>query len=430
MKQIVIRLIERFKNSRFWKNVAFLSGGAAISQVISVSSTPILTRVFNPEDFGLLAIYISILSFASSAVILSYNYAILPPEKDSDAANVILLCVSLAVVFSIFTIPLILIFKNAIINILGEPRIAPYLWFLPINLLFLGIFQTLNYWATRKAYFDVLAKTKLKVTFSSLITKIGLGLFQLKPMGLFIGKVVSDGIGVFSLFRSCRIKEREILSSSTLSGMKEVFFRYIRFPLFTTPTALLNAAGTNLPIMLISTYYGSEITGLFSMAQRLITIPTALIGVAIGQVYVGEITSLVHKNPKMMFPFFIKTIKRLLVMSLLPAIVFLFGGSYIVPFLLGKEWQVAGVYLQYLSISFIASFIAAPVSGVFSVLEKQDIAFIWNIARLFLVFVSFFVAFQMDLSAKWAILCYAISILFIDIWRIFLVSHILRKDYC
>ena len=44
----------------FLKAVSVLMGGTAFAQLLSVLITPLLTRLYSPNDFALLAIYISL----------------------------------------------------------------------------------------------------------------------------------------------------------------------------------------------------------------------------------------------------------------------------------------------------------------------------------------------------------------------------------
>jgi O-antigen/teichoic acid export membrane protein len=424
--KITRQLLNRFRESEFWRNVAVLAGSTAIGQLLSVIITPFVTRLYKPEDFGLVAVYTSMSGFIAAVVCLSYQYAILPPDEDLDAANVLALCLLLAVGFSVVTVPVIYFWRGDIAGRLGEPRLACYLWLLPLSTLFIGFYKTFNFWATRREAFSHVAKTDLSRSIGSVIAKLGLGILGFRPLGLFIGVIMSEGIGMGSLLRLAWLRDQQIFRLVTFSGIKREFRRYVRFPLFTTPTALVNAAGTNLPVMLLATLYGTQVTGWFSLAHRLIIIPTTLVGAAVGRVYLGKITSLVHTNPEEMYVFFIKTVKRLIFISILLGFSFIVGGAFFIPLLFGREWNETGVYLQLLSFSFIAGFVATPVSQIFSLLERQDLAFFWNIIRFIVVTTSLCGAKLLELSARLAILLFSVSMMLVDVYRLLLVSRITR----
>jgi hypothetical protein len=81
-------LAQRLKpQSASSRNVLKLAGGTAGSQVISVAAAPILTRLYGPESFGGLAMFVSLLSLLNLVGSLSYKLDIPLPEDDVDNAN-------------------------------------------------------------------------------------------------------------------------------------------------------------------------------------------------------------------------------------------------------------------------------------------------------------------------------------------------------
>ena len=77
---------------RFAKGVAVLAGGAALGQAITVLVSPILTRLYSPEDFGVFGVYASILGIVTVIASLRYEYALPFPEDGETAANILALC--------------------------------------------------------------------------------------------------------------------------------------------------------------------------------------------------------------------------------------------------------------------------------------------------------------------------------------------------
>ena len=50
------------KENSFGKDVLKLVSGTAVAQVLSILAAPILTRLYAPEAFGVLALFVSITS--------------------------------------------------------------------------------------------------------------------------------------------------------------------------------------------------------------------------------------------------------------------------------------------------------------------------------------------------------------------------------
>ena len=54
-------MIKKLNNcSSFTKNVLTLMTGTTVAQAIPIAISPILTRIYTPSDFGLLALFIAI----------------------------------------------------------------------------------------------------------------------------------------------------------------------------------------------------------------------------------------------------------------------------------------------------------------------------------------------------------------------------------
>lgn len=77
------------------RNVLKLAGGTAGSQVIAMAAAVILTRLYGPESFGVLATFVSILALLNVVSSLRYELAIAVPEDDDEAVALVWLCFGL-----------------------------------------------------------------------------------------------------------------------------------------------------------------------------------------------------------------------------------------------------------------------------------------------------------------------------------------------
>ena len=147
----VPEFVKRFlPESAFAKNVSVLVGGTALGQVITVLASPLLTRIYTPDDFGTLAVFASFLSIAAVIASLRYELAIPLPEDDKTAANVLALSLSIVVGNSLLAGILVWLFGGKVVNVINAPQLRPYLWLLPLGIFGVGTYQVLNYWAIRK----------------------------------------------------------------------------------------------------------------------------------------------------------------------------------------------------------------------------------------------------------------------------------------
>jgi len=124
----------------FARGVGVLVGGTASAQILLVLAVPILTRLYTPEDFGLLAVYASLLAIIGVISTLRYELAIPLPEDDVEAANVAVLSLLLVAISTALTAILLLMLGTSIFELLGVPVLANYMWLIPVGLLISGAF--------------------------------------------------------------------------------------------------------------------------------------------------------------------------------------------------------------------------------------------------------------------------------------------------
>ena len=78
---------------RLRRAVVVLMTGSAFGQLLVLAASPLLTRLYTPEDFGVLGVFTALLMIFGIAVSLRYELAI--PLAEDDARMVNLLALSL-----------------------------------------------------------------------------------------------------------------------------------------------------------------------------------------------------------------------------------------------------------------------------------------------------------------------------------------------
>src|SRR5690554_6729775 len=150
-------LTSKLPPGSFIRNVVTLMTGTTFAQALMILVAPILTRLYSPEDFGVFALYTSILGIIAVVACWRYELAIVLPEKDEDAANLLVLSICICFGMAVLTLILVALFRNPLASLFGVPKLAPWLWFMPLSLIATGLFQAFNYWSTRRRQFRRLA---------------------------------------------------------------------------------------------------------------------------------------------------------------------------------------------------------------------------------------------------------------------------------
>ncbi|WAI01172.1 oligosaccharide flippase family protein [Methanogenium organophilum] len=381
-----------FDSQSFAKDVLKLVTGTTFAQIIIVLSSPVLTRLYGPEAFGLLAIFTSIMGIIGIIACVRYELAIMLPDDDREAANLLGICLLCAVMVSILTIPIFYFGGDFLISLLQAPDLAPYLIIIPLFVFVNGVFLSLNYWNSRTKLFGRLSIANIISSVTGTGVKLGAGLAGYTTGGSLIGanligSSVSTAVLGGQIWRDDRVLLRESISwKKMLEGLK----RYKKFPLIDSGSALLNTLSWHLPTFILAAFFSPVIVGYYSLGFMVLQLPMTLIGGSISQVFFQQ-ASVEYRSGDLAS--FVETISEVLLkVGLLPMLIVGIVGPDIFSVVFGSAWEEAGLYAQILSFWTIIWFLYAPLSTIYVVLEKQSFGLIFSgfnfITRIISLFVG------------------------------------------
>ncbi|NOR87810.1 MAG: oligosaccharide flippase family protein, partial [Bacteroidales bacterium] len=151
----------KWMDSEFRKNFIALFTGSTLAQVIPFLLAPILSRIFQAEDYAIYGLYISILEVLAIIIAGRYELTIVLPKENRDAIHLAAGALMIAIVLSIIVFILSFFFNDSLSIWLKNPSLADYLYLLPLSLLFYAITRILNNYLIRKKEFKTIAKYKL-----------------------------------------------------------------------------------------------------------------------------------------------------------------------------------------------------------------------------------------------------------------------------
>lgn len=408
---------EYLSKNQFAKNVITLMTGTAVAQAIPIAITPILTRLYTPDDFGLLALFISLSTIFSSVACGRYELAIMLPQKDSDAINIASIGLIITTSLSLLLLIPIILFNEEIVNLLGNKQIGVWLYILPVSVFLMGFFNVLNYLNIRSKLYKDIAKANIYKSVGLASIQLSLGSLKAGVTGLISGQVISQILANYQLVKNVRVNYK--FHNIRVSEIIRLSKRYSDFPKYSVWAVLANTLSYNLTNILISLYYGITTLGFYSLGQRLLSAPTALIGASIGQVFFQEANDEKNKTGSAINTYDL-TSKKLVVISLL-----FFVPLYpLLPigfeFFFGLGWGVAGEYAQIILPLVAVQFVVAAVTTVNSIFEKQLISLIWQVILLFIamscIIISYY--FNLEFSFFLHIFCISLSLHYVILWFI------------
>ena len=379
-------------NSSFSKNVLTLMTGTSIAQAIPVAISPILTRIYTPEDFGVLALFNTICVIFGVIINGRYEMAIMLPKYQKDAMTLLKISFLIAFSVSVLSLLVIVFFHDFLMELIGQKSLSFWLYLCPLVFLMLGLYNALNYYYSRQKKFKSIAKSSVykSVGLSSgqlVFSNLGNGAF-----GLISGKVLSLIIAPMYLLFNTQLTFKDYFKFN-LKKMKQMAIKYKEFPMFSVPSALLNTGSMEMPIIILVKFFSSTITGYFSLAHKSISLPMSMISKSFGQVLFQKVSDL-KSNGKEVSQEIYRVYKKLVLIGCLPLSIIFTYGDWIFSFVFGSEWIEAGKFASHLSPWLFMVFITSPLSLLMSVFDKLKQSLVYNcmtfISRLFVLLLGVF----------------------------------------
>jgi O-antigen/teichoic acid export membrane protein len=378
----VPKRLRALRHDRFLRATGVLVGGTAAAQVIGLLVLPLLTRFYSPDDFSLLAVYVAILTMSGAVTCMRLDAAIPLPESDDDAANLLALALSSAIIVVVLYGLVVLLFGTSLAAAVGRPEIAPHLWLVPFGIGLMGLYSSFQYMAMRQKAFTLIARTKITQALVGLGSQVGMGWAGLVPLGLLLGHALMSGAGVVALaMRSLRRSAGGVaMSAVNWPRMRQTLHTYRRFPQYSVAEELSNNAGIQLPILLIAAFLVGPEAGLLFLAMRAVGTPMTIVGGAVAQVYYSHAAEYARQGT--LADETTSVFKRLSRMLVVPMLALGPFAPDVFRIAFGPEWERAGIIVIMMLPWYAFRLIASPISMVMHVRMRQRLMLMMTLAGL------------------------------------------------
>ena len=337
-------IVSKIWHSASARNVGKLLSANIIAQVIGILVYPVLTRIYAPEDFGLLNLFLSIGGILVLFSTLEWYNAIVLPQKEQTAAAIVHLC-ALSIGALVVVLLLSLPFAEPIAQLFKSPALAQYWWLLPVYVALMGVWNVLNYWYIRCKAYGRISGYQISQSLFSAGYKTGLG-FVNTAGGLIYASVLAP---LCSLILSVSLSAKKVLKPLCVwdrAECKQAATDYANFPKFSMPRRLLNSVVTQLPVLLLTPLFGNALIGLWGMALLLTFTPINMVTNALYQVFYQYAVERIRKRMSIY-----RYYKRYLLIVfggilLLQAVVFV-PLPQLIHWFLGEGWDLTGRLIRW-----------------------------------------------------------------------------------
>jgi O-antigen/teichoic acid export membrane protein len=417
-------LLVSLSKKPFVRNVAMVATGTAAAQAISMAFSPIITRVYGPEAFGVLGVFMSIVAILTPIAALSYPMAIVLPKNDADARGLVRLSIYIAAVVSVLAALIISVFKQPLVSLLEIESIVEFLYLIPLVMFFSVILAVLQQWLIRTKKFRITAKVAVAQAFLLNSAKAGFGWFNPAAAVLIVITASGSILQSVMLFLGIRKgkEEQHIIENKQAVDIRGLAKRHKDFPLFRSPQIFINSVSMGLPVLMLTSLFGPAYAGFYALSKTVLLMPTQLIGKSVGDVFYPRIAEAANTGENLT-KLITKATLLLAAASFIPFAIIIAFGPFLFGFVFGDEWVMAGEYARWLALWFYCSLLNKPSVASIPVLDLQGKFLIFEIISVMARAAALGVGFYYFQSDYHAIILFSLAGLMVNLGLILSVCY-------
>lgn len=367
--------------------------GTALSQLVMVSATPFLTRLYSPSVFGEYAMLSMLLSLVVVFATGKYELAVLLQADRERAGHAACLAMATAVLVST-----ILLLLGCCVVWMMPAEESLHSFFNDVNLfVLLGVsYLMLLLNASQVALFALMNKNgqfsgmsiaRIMQAVSMVGAQIALSFWDNGLFGLVYGTLV--GLVACALVQFLYAIKSNGLSTPDRKTMLQIASANKNMPLHTIPTDLIGSLMAQFPVYFLAANFSSTAVGYFSLAQRTLQAPMQLIGTSVGEVFRRNASSMYAEHGECR-RYFLKISGLLALIAVFACVVTELWAVPLFSLVFGKQWEAAGSFAAIMIFMFALKFIVNPVSFMFLIVKKTRLDLVLHVTFMCLLLLTFY----------------------------------------
>jgi len=373
---------DRLQRGGFFRNVLVVMFGTGLAQLFTVACSPILSRLFSPESFGIYSSFLSLVAILGAAATLQYCEALLLPREDSVAASLFWASCTAATAIPVLAGLVWILAPNWLGALLQAPELKGWMWLVPWAALVGGYGQTLSFWCARRKAYKASSSASAGRNLLANASQAGGGWMGWGAGALIGGGLLGDLVSNSALFLWVLGKDGALLRNGARArSVWAAAWEHRDFAVFIAGQSVLNAASLGAPVILLIHYYGALTGGLYAFSVRVLQVPLTFVASAVWQVLFQKLSQVHHEGGDVR-KLFLQTTSGLLLLCLVPACVGAVFAPRLFAFVFGAKWYVAGEYARWLLVWLVPGFCNMPASLSLRVLRRGWALLLLDLAML------------------------------------------------
>lgn len=418
-----VNKIQQLINHSFIRNVLAVASGTAFSQAITMVFSPLITRQYGPEAFGLLGVFTAVVSVLTPIAALTYPIAIVLPKDDREAKSLGSLSISVAAAIACVIGVLVLFAGDWLTEQPGVGDISSFLVLIPLVVISAALLQIAQQWMIRKKQFNAIARASVIQSLIINSSKAVIGYFEPIAAVLIVLTITGSALQAAMLWFGIKysgIEESRVVLKYKNTELLAIAKKYRDFPVFRAPQAFLNPLSQSLPVLMLAYFFSPVEAGFYSLCRSVISMPTVLLSGAVGDVIYPRIAEAANAGEKIK-PLILKSTLGLAGIGVIPfGLVFMFGPQ-LFGLIFGPDWGDAGEYARWIAFWGYFGFVNRPSNVALPVLSLLPFFLYFEMVSIFLRSVGLFLGFYFFQSALFAVAIFCIIGVFLNVFLIIIV---------
>lgn len=425
VQSVVSRNVQALRQrGSFAQNFAVAFSGTAAVAAIGFLVTPVMSRIYPPSSYGLFAVFNSIVANATLFSTLTYQNAFLLPRLRERFHALVHLSFGLSVLMLVVMSSAVALWRAPLLHLLNAEELGNWVYVVPATVFVYNLVMIMHAWYLRTKDFAKRAGTDVGTSLVGRGLTLGVGyMLHGSPTGLLLGDVFTKASSFLLLFFSGIHRQvREVASTFSWQRIRSVAHEYREYPFYVMPTAYLNTLASQLPILVLTSSFGTTAVGLYAFSTSLLELPINLIGNAIAPVFLQKANETYEQEPERLKQLCLDLYNKLFYLGLLPFGILSIFGDWIFKLAFGARWEQAGLFTAFLGYYYVFKLASYATGPIYAVFRKQGTVLLGTILLVLARAASLYIGTrQHDLNL--GMLLFGISSLVVT----FLIDmHILR----
>lgn len=367
--------------SRLWNRELVFSGGNAVfgagaSQAITLIGTPFLTRLYSTHDWGVFALFASLVMTVSIAASGRYELASVLPDSDLESNRLLVLSGAVTLVTAL----LVGLVAIAVLAVLGEQAFFFYVVIGFVAVVAQGAIQSLTYAAVRHKRYTVLSTARIVNASAALALSVAWVWWHLPGPGMIIGLTGGAVAGTLVLLIWYVPRLARTSGVWRVGEMAAAARQWSDYPRKNVPHALLDGVRDTGTQAFVTLLFGPSANGAFALCLRVLKAPGGVVGTALAQVVYKDMAD---SKPRGELRDRVGEIGRWATALAAPFfLVVAIAGPWGFRLVFGQQWTLAGQMARPLSFAALIWFVSGTLSFLPAVLGRLGTALTFALADL------------------------------------------------